>query len=78
MQDLLEYIAKAIVDNPDAVVINKDENDGLINLSISVAPQDMGKIIGKQGKIIKAIRKICTIRAIKENKKIDIALTEQS
>lgn len=78
MKDLLEYVVKAIVDNPEAVVIDESESDGLVNLSISVAPQDMGKIIGKQGKTIKAIRKICTIRAIKEDKKINIVLTEQS
>ena len=58
MKELVEVIASALVDNPDAVVVTEEENDKEIVLSLKVAPEDMGKVIGKQGKIAKAIRTV--------------------
>lgn len=78
MKDTLEYIVSSIVDNKDKVVIEEEENQGIINLTISVAPEDMGKIIGKEGKVIKALRNVMRIPAMKQDKKIYITLAEQN
>lgn len=78
MKKALEYIITQIVDEPEKVEINEQEENGMINFTISVAPSDMGKIIGKNGKVIRAVRNVLKISAIKQNKKINIALSENS
>jgi uncharacterized protein len=78
MKKALEYIVSQIVDNPDKVEIKEQEDQGMINFIITVAAADMGKIIGKNGKVIRAIRNAIKISAIKQNKKINIALSESS
>lgn len=70
MKELVEVIASALVDNPDEVVVTEEENDKEIVLSLKVAPADMGKVIGKQGKIAKAIRTVVRASASKSDKKI--------
>lgn len=76
MKKALKYIVSQIVDNGEKVEINEQEDQGMTNFTITVAPEDMGKIIGKNGKVIRAIRNVVKISAIKQNKKINIALTE--
>lgn len=76
MKDALLYIVSAIVDNPKKVTIEEDEQDGIINFAVTVAKEDMGKVIGKEGKIIRAIRNLMKIPAIKQNKRINIVLNE--
>ncbi len=76
MKDILEFIVKQIVDNPDSVVIEETDDNGFVTLTITVAKEDMGKIIGKEGKIIRAIRNTMKIPAIKQQKKIQISLAE--
>lgn len=76
MRKALEYIVAQIVDEPEKVEISETEDNGMINFAIKVASPDMGKIIGKNGKVIRAIRNVIKISAIKQNKKINIALTE--
>lgn len=76
MKKALEYIVTQIVDNPEKAEINEQEDQGMINFTVTVDPSDMGKIIGKNGKVIRAIRNVIKISAIKENKKINIALLE--
>jgi len=78
MKKALNYIVAQIVDDPEKVEINEQEDQGMINFSIRVAPSDMGKLIGKNGKVIRAIRNVVKISAIKQNKKINIALLENS
>lgn len=78
MKKALEHIVAQIVDDPQKVEINEQEDQGMINFTIKVAPSDMGKIIGKNGKVIRAIRNVVKISAIKQNKKINIALIESS
>lgn len=78
MKKALEYIVTQIVDNPEKVEINEQEDQGIINFTITVASSDMGKIIGKSGKVIRAIRNVIKISAIKQNRKINIALSESS
>ena len=70
MKELVEIIAKALVDNPDEVVVNETEKDKAIIVDLKVAPSDMGKVIGKQGRIAKAIRSVVKAAASKENKKV--------
>ena len=70
MKELVEVIANALVDNPDEVVVTEKKNEKEIVLSLKVAPDDMGKVIGKQGKIAKAIRTVVRASASKIDKKI--------
>lgn len=76
MKDTLSNIISAIVENPDAVEVKEEEQDGVINFIITVAKEDMGRIIGKNGKIIRSIRNVMKIPAIKNNKKIYISISE--
>lgn len=78
MKKALEYIVTQIVDDPEKVEISEQEDQGMINFTITVAAPDMGKIIGKNGKVIRAIRNVVKISAIKQNKKINIALSEKA
>ena len=76
MKDALLYIVSSIVDNPDAVKVEENELDGILNLLITVAKEDMGKIIGKEGKVIRSIRNIMRIKAMKNDTRINISLAE--
>lgn len=75
MKDVLTYILKAIVEKPEEIEIKEEQVDG-INYVVTVAKEDMGKVIGKNGKVIKAIRNVMRIPGIKDNKKIFVSLTE--
>ena len=70
MKELVEIIAKALVDNPDEVVVTETEKDKAVIVDLKVAPSDMGKVIGKQGRIAKAIRAVVKAAASKEDKKV--------
>lgn len=74
MRELVEILAKALVDNPDEVVVNEIEGTQSIILELKVAPEDMGKVIGKQGRIAKAIRTVVKSAAVKVNKKVIIEI----
>lgn len=78
MKNLLEFITKSLVDKPDEVKVDLSEKDGEIILTFSVNKEDMGKVIGKDGKIIKAIRTIIRARSIKEGKRVEINLEEKT
>ncbi len=78
MKDTLQYIISAIVDNPEAVAIEERDEDGILNLIISVAKEDMGKVIGKEGKVIRGIRNIMKIKAMKHDVRINVSLAETS
>lgn len=74
MKELVEVIAKALVDNPDEVVVT-EKNDGKnVTIELHVAQSDMGKVIGKQGKIAKAIRSVVKAASLGENKKVDVEI----
>jgi len=69
VKDFLEFILKGIVQKPDAIKVEESEDEeGKITLMIRADEQDIGRIIGKQGKIIKSIRNLVRVRAIKEKK----------
>ncbi len=73
MKEVLEIIAKALVDNPDMVNITEvDNGDNNITLELRVAENDMGKVIGKQGRIAKALRTVVKAAASRENKKVSV------
>jgi predicted RNA-binding protein YlqC (UPF0109 family) len=74
MKDLLEVIAKSLVDNPEMVQVNEITGEQSIILELKVAPDDMGKVIGKQGRIAKAIRTVVKASAIKENKRVVVEI----
>jgi predicted RNA-binding protein YlqC (UPF0109 family) len=69
VQKLVEYITQALVDNPDKVVVTQVNGEKAVVLEVRVASEDMGKVIGKQGKIVKAIRTVIKAAATKENKR---------
>ena len=58
MKEVLEYVARALVDEPDAVEVTEIEGDGSVMLKLKVAPDDMGKVIGKRGRTVRAIRSV--------------------
>lgn len=70
MKELVEVIASALVDSPEEVVVTETEDENQIVLSLKVAPADMGKVIGKQGRIAKAIRTVVRAAGSKGDKKI--------
>ena len=74
MKELVEVIAKALVDNPDEVAVAESVKDDEIVLELTVAPSDMGKVIGKQGRIAKAIRSVVKAAASKEDKKVIVEI----
>jgi len=74
--ELVEFIAKSLVDNPDEVKVNEIEGSQSIIIELRVAPDDMGKIIGKQGRIAKAIRTVVKAAAIKDNKRIVVEIIQ--
>ena len=76
MKELLEMITKALVDNPDEVRITVVEEEFNTILEVRVADEDMGRIIGKRGKIAKAIRCLMKAYAIKENKRILVEIVD--
>lgn len=76
MKELVEILAKSLVDNPDEVVVNEIEGTQSIIIELKVAPEDMGKVIGKQGRIAKAIRTLVKAAAIKENKRVVVEIIQ--
>ena len=76
MKELVEVIAKALVDFPDEVVVTETENEKSIILELRVAQSDMGKVIGKQGRIAKAIRSVVKAAASKEDRKVTVDIVQ--
>ncbi len=76
MKELVEVIAKALVENPDEVVVNEKKDGRNIILELHVAPADMGKVIGRQGRIAKAIRSVVKAASTRENLKVDVEIVD--
>ncbi|HMA58916.1 MAG TPA: KH domain-containing protein [Halanaerobiales bacterium] len=74
MEELVEVIARNIVDQPEKVTTNKIEDGNTTVVELSVADDDMGKVIGKQGRIARAIRKVVKASATKEGKKVEVKI----
>ncbi len=76
MGELVEFIAKALVDYPDQVSVNEVEGSQSVIIELKVAQEDMGKVIGKQGRIAKAIRTVVKAAAIKDNKRVVVEIIQ--
>ena len=74
MKDLVEVVAKALVDHPEEVVVTQKNEGKNIVVELHVAPSDMGKVIGKQGRIAKAIRTVVKAASSKDNTRVDVEL----
>ncbi|MEK8132024.1 KH domain-containing protein [Paenibacillus filicis] len=74
MKDLVSVIARALVDHPEDVQVNIVEDDRSITFELSVHPADVGKVIGKQGRIAKALRTVVTSAAVKESKRVSVEI----
>lgn len=74
MKELVELIAKSLVDNPSAVEVNEVEGEKSTIIELKVAQEDMGKVIGKQGRIAKAIRTVVKAAAIKSDKRVVVEI----
>ncbi len=68
MKELIEYMAKSLVNNPDAVVVREIEGTGASIYELSVAPEDMGRVIGKQGRVANAMRTLLRVAAVKDGR----------
>ena len=69
MHELVEYLAKGLVDNPDEVRVERVEKDGVLVLELRVAPDDVGKVIGRQGRIARALRTIVRAAGARSNER---------
>jgi predicted RNA-binding protein YlqC (UPF0109 family) len=74
MKDLITVIAKALVDHPEEVRVNVVEKDDRMEYRLSVHPDDVGKVIGKQGRIAKSLRTVITSAAVKETKRVTVEI----
>lgn len=74
MKELVEVIAKALVDNPNEVTVTETVNGKNVTVELHVAADDMGKVIGKQGRIAKAIRSVVKAASSKDNLKVDVEI----
>jgi uncharacterized protein len=77
MKDLLEYIVKGLVDNPDAVEVYEIESGNTVTLELSVAGDDMGRVIGRRGRVINAVRSLVEVKAARLGKQVDVELLEE-
>ncbi|MBR3622854.1 MAG: KH domain-containing protein [Selenomonadaceae bacterium] len=78
MKELVEVIAKALVDDPEAVKVDEGVNEeGMEVVSLRVAENDMGKVIGKQGRIAKAMRTVVKAASMKENKRVLVDIIDE-
>lgn len=76
MKELLTYIAQNLVDHPDQVNVNEVDCDGEIVLELRVAPEDMGKVIGRQGRIAKEIRAVVRSLAQRNNTRVSVEIVD--
>lgn len=74
MKDLVEVLAKALVDHPEMVTVDMIEKEKSFIIELRVAPDDMGKVIGKQGRIARAIRTVVKAAATKERKRVTVEI----
>jgi len=77
MKELIEFIAKSLVENPDAVSVNEElDEEGAVLIKLSAAQEDMGRIIGKQGRTAKAMRTLLNAKATREDKRASLQIME--
>jgi predicted RNA-binding protein YlqC (UPF0109 family) len=77
MKELVEYIAKSLVDKPDEVEVKETEKEKAVLIELHVDPSDVGKVIGKQGKIAKSIRSLTKAAAAKQGKRVIVEIMRE-
>jgi predicted RNA-binding protein YlqC (UPF0109 family) len=77
MQELIELLAKSLVELPDQVTVTEEETGGEVIVTLKVAPQDMGRVIGKQGKIARAIRTLAKAGGAKSGRRVDVEIVSE-
>lgn len=76
MREVLEFLARSIVGDPDAVVVDEVQNGSTVRLRLSVAPEDVGKVIGKGGRTVRAIRDVVRAAATREGVSVTVEIVE--
>jgi uncharacterized protein len=76
VQELLAYLARELVDEPDAVRVEAEERDGALVLALHVAPDDVGKVIGRQGRIVRALRTLVRASAVRDGRRVLVEIVE--
>ena len=74
MKEIVEIIARSLVDNPDQVVVKEKQDEGIVLFELHASDEDMGKVIGKSGRIAKALRTVVKAAATRENKKVNVEI----
>ena len=76
MAELLAYLARELVDDPEAVRVDTEERDGALVLVLHVAPDDVGKVIGRQGRIVRALRTLIRASAVRDGQHVLVEIAE--
>jgi predicted RNA-binding protein YlqC (UPF0109 family) len=76
MSELLAYLARELVDDPEAVRVESEERDGALVLVLHVAPDDVGKVIGRQGRIVRALRTLVRASSVREGRRVLVEIAE--
>jgi uncharacterized protein len=76
LEDLLLFLARSLVDEPEKVEVEGRETDSRVDLTLRVAPDDVGKVIGRGGRIVKAIRTVMKAASVKANKRVNVEVAE--
>ncbi|MBE0415685.1 MAG: KH domain-containing protein [Dehalococcoidia bacterium] len=74
MKELIEYIAKSIVNKPEDVVVTEEEGSEGVLLKLHVAQEDMGRVIGKQGRVVQAMRTLLRVAAVKKGTRVELEI----
>jgi len=74
MKELIEFIVKAIVNNPDDVVVTEEQSEGGVLLKLQVNQEDMGRVIGKQGRVVQAMRTLLRVMAAKAGTRVELVV----
>jgi len=76
LENLLLFLARSLVDEPEKVEVTGRETDSRVDLTLRVAPKDMGKVIGRRGRIVKAIRAVMKAASVKANKRVNVEVAD--
>ena len=76
LENLLVFLARSLVDEPDRVEVSGTESDSRVDLELQVAPDDIGKIVGRQGRTIRAIRTVMKAASVKTGKRVNVEVTD--
>jgi uncharacterized protein len=76
MKELVQFLAKSLVNNPDAIEISESDNDGATVIELKVAKEDLGRIIGRQGRTAKSIRTLLNAAASRDNRRVALEIVE--